>query len=156
MSEQEDGWRFLGDLEGYLQFSRENPRWNPQWCPEHWAPCPVEGKPGLLASVMLMQHATTWLYPPDAMGTASQMNSWMENQTVPFCCQIEKRYPGWMASLWEEVSAGQGFHLEEGQTMVDNPDSVPCKAKYPFFPYSPLKHCYGKLMGHERCAQSSS
>lgn len=140
---------FSGDLEGFLAWSEKNYKWNPQWCAKHWAPCPVEKKPGLLASVILAQHNIS-LMPDDVRrGGATAMNSWQENQTSPVCCRLGDEF---MDSLWEEVSVNQPEDLEEGQTIVDHPESRPCRAKWPpSFTYSPTGYCYGRLKGHENC-----
>lgn len=136
---------FYGDLDGYLKWAEENPKWNPQWCFRHWAPCPVEGKPGLVASVILAQHNISTMPPDVQQGDPTAMNSWQENQTTPACCRLGDEF---IDSLWEEVSYLVGEH----NSIVDHPESRICKATFPpSFPYSPLGYCFGKLKGHEQC-----
>src|SRR5581483_3386703 len=71
----------------------------------HWMPCPVEGKPGLLVSTILMVESLAMM-PRDlarrsgsALTTA--MNSWLANQTRPLCCELGDEKMAW---LWWIVS----------------------------------------------------
>lgn len=91
---------FKGDLEGYLKWAKDNHKFNPHWCSKHWAPCPVEGKPGALASIILMMESFAFL-PPDVTEPTA-INSWWANQTVPVCCRIGD---GNMAWLWDYISS---------------------------------------------------
>lgn len=106
MTEQHD---WSGDFDGYLAFAEKNNPFNPQWCPKHWAPCPVQGKLGMLATVLLMGESFALI--PDGVSSASALNSWWANQTVPACCQLGEEK---MDFLWRFVD----------WTQTD----VPCKA----------------------------
>lgn len=98
MSEEQHDW--FGDPEGYRAFSAAHPppQFNPHWCIEHWMPCPVEGKNGMLATVLLMTEAFSLL--PEGVTSPSAMNSWWANQTRPACCQLGDEK---MAHLWRFV-----------------------------------------------------
>lgn len=92
---------FTGDLEGFLAWHAEHAKWNPHWCAKHWAPCPVEGKNGLLASILQMQTLAFRGVPADVeIGPA--LNSWLANQTEPTCCRAGDDE---MAKLWALVDA---------------------------------------------------
>lgn len=97
-----DAPNFEGDLEGFLKYSEEHPHFNPDWCPRHWAPCPVDRKPGLLAAVLLVQ-CLRFRFIPEEVGTdALALNSWMENQTTPTCC---KAGDDEVQRIWDLASA---------------------------------------------------
>lgn len=104
---------FHGRLEEFLAWAEENYRSNPDWCPRHWAPCPVEGKNGLLASVLLIGEAFAF-YPSDLQGPDA-INAWRRNQVVPTCCLLGDEKMNW---LWWFI----GLHMEEeeGLLCLDN------------------------------------
>lgn len=82
-----DPERFRGDPDGYRQWVAEHPSpFNPTWCSEHWAPCPVGGKPGMLATIILTTESFS-LLPPDIRDMTG-VNSWWANQTTSACCQF--------------------------------------------------------------------
>lgn len=89
---------FVGRLDEYLDWARHNFRNSPVFCARHWAPCPVEGKPGLLMSIV-MQVELMGLMPAD-VGDATGMNSWMANRVTPLCCELGDAKMDW---LWAEL-----------------------------------------------------
>jgi hypothetical protein len=96
---------FTGDLDGYRAWRREHPQpFNPHWCAEHWAPCPVEGKPGILASVILAGEA--FAFVPEGVRTPDALNSWFANQAEPTCCKLGDRKVAFLWDLVDRVVAG--------------------------------------------------
>jgi hypothetical protein len=91
--------RFRGDPDGYLAWAEENYRPNPQWCARHWAPCPVEGRNGLAASIRLTQ-LTIEEMPDEVRKSPKLMNEWQEAQEEPTCCRLGDER---MAEIWAEV-----------------------------------------------------
>jgi hypothetical protein len=102
--------QFRGDLNGYLQFRKENPGPdNPHWCARHWAPCPVDGRPGIVASVILVGEAFMFLPRRLRRGAdATALNSWFLNQTEPTCCKLGDEK---MAFLWDLLRRFQDGEL---------------------------------------------
>jgi hypothetical protein len=93
---------FTGDLEGYLRWREENPApFNPLWCARHWAPCPVEKKNGIVASLILTRRQIDGMPRAVRRGGPTAMNSWQANQTTPLCCRLGDDE---MAKVWEEAS----------------------------------------------------
>lgn len=90
---------FRGDLEGYLAWAAENWRPSPIFCAEHWAPCPVEGKNGLIASTLLMEKAIERM-PDDVRGNVAKMNAWMDGREQPLCCELGDDA---MGELWAQA-----------------------------------------------------
>jgi hypothetical protein len=98
---------FYGDLDGYLAWAAEHPQPNPQWCARHWAPCPVEGRPGAVAAVILAGEA--FAFVPTKVGhDATALNSWFANQTTPTCCLLGDERMAW---LWELLGRWQAGEL---------------------------------------------
>lgn len=91
--------RFRGRLAEYLAWTEVNPMNNPNWCPRHWAPCPVDGRNGLQAGLLVMQESLNLMPLSVARGSASAKNSWIRNQTTPTCCQLGDDK---MAAIWAE------------------------------------------------------
>jgi hypothetical protein len=122
--------RFLGKPDEYLAWAETNHRFNPNWCPRHWMPCPVEGKPGMLATVILFgesfAHMPDNIAPPGS-NPASAMNSWMANQTTPLCCKIGDEKIAW---LW---------------WVIGLPEDVQCRAHSP---EKGIRVCW-RLVGHQ-------
>lgn len=94
---------FRGKLQEYLRWAKLHNEFNPYLCAKHWAPCPVEGKPGILVSIVLMQESFAF-FPPDVT-TPEQMNSWMMNQTKSICCRLGDKK---MDFLWDIIDMGPG------------------------------------------------
>jgi hypothetical protein len=72
--------------------------WPPgQWCPRHWAPCPVMGANGIGAATELMQ---VWLneMKPEHLrpSDAEALNRALEADS-PICCRLgdERMYALW-------------------------------------------------------------
>lgn len=90
---------FTGRLNDYLAWAETNmPKSNPHFCARHWAPCPVEGKPGLVTSVILMTEALLdleWM-PLAARTSPDAMNSWQANKTTPYCCTLGDEKMAWL------------------------------------------------------------
>jgi hypothetical protein len=61
---------------------------NPHWCQRHWQPCPRDHRNGILASVLIMEQAMGMMPADVRRGSATGMNSWLENQIVPTCCRL--------------------------------------------------------------------
>ena len=61
------------------------------WCPEHWAPCPVEGRDGRAASVALLKYAMDTKMPRNLVSVQGRLR-WLEQQTTPLCCQIKSEF----------------------------------------------------------------
>ena len=61
------------------------------WCPEHWMPCPVEGRDGRAASVALLKFAVDLGMPKNLVTMASRLR-WLENQSMPLCCQVKQAF----------------------------------------------------------------
>jgi hypothetical protein len=98
---------FTGDLDGYLLWRAAVPApFNPHWCGRHWAPCPVEGLPGVVASVILV--GESFAFVPDQVGTdATALNSWFQNQTEPTCCKLGDEKMAFLWDLMRRVQAGE-------------------------------------------------
>ena len=96
------GDRFLNDLDGYLAWAKDNFTSKGQWCARHWAPCPTEGRNGIVASILMMQKAVG-LMPSDVQ-TPAAMNSWMANLIEPICCKLGDEA---MAEIWAEAEGGR-------------------------------------------------
>lgn len=98
---------FFGKPDEYLKWAKENPKFNPILCPVHWMPCPVEGKPGMLVSVILMTEMFAFLpenlVKPGA-DPSTAINSWMANQLIPVCCKIGNERMNW---IWWIVTLQQ-------------------------------------------------
>jgi hypothetical protein len=104
-AQPENVW--LGDLEGYLAWAEHNWHAGNGWCPRHWAPCPVEGLNGLVASVRLAEEGLS--RAPRrirrAKGRAAlELNVWLAAQTEPLCCLLGDDAVG---ALWDEVRTPQ-------------------------------------------------
>lgn len=115
---------FTGRLDDYLAWATKNWRNSPLFCARHWAPCPVEGKPGLLMSVV-MQVELMGLMPAD-VGDHTGMNSWQANRTTPLCCELGDERMTW---LWAELDAPHcgarppaGHPMETGRVCWKRPD----------------------------------
>lgn len=94
---------FRGQPDLYRAWVQQNPpRFNPYLCPKHWMPCPVEGKNGMLASVLMMTEAFAFL--PANVTTPDAMNSWFANQTTSVCCRFGDEKMAW---LWWIVAASE-------------------------------------------------
>jgi len=117
MSELPD---FTGDPEGYLAWREANPQpFNWMWCVRHWMPCPVEGRSGILASVLLAGESYAFL--PDDVTLPSAIQSWWENQTESACCKFGDDK---MNHLWAMIKA-----IEEERTCGSLPWAGDKKAK---------------------------
>jgi hypothetical protein len=92
--------RFRGRLKDYLAWAADGFRPTPLWCVKHWVPCPVEGKPGLLVTIILQTELMSQM--PADVGDATGMNSWQANRVTPLCCELGDELMAW---LWEEVDA---------------------------------------------------
>lgn len=66
-----------------------------QWCPRHWAPCPLLGANGLGASTELMQVFINEMKPIGAV-TPVELNSALA-EASPLCCRLgdERMYQIW-------------------------------------------------------------
>ncbi len=98
-----DAGRFRGRLADYLAWTADPAsgwRDSPLFCARHWAPCPVDGKSGLLVTVLL-QVELLGLMPAD-VGDATGINSWAANRTTPLCCELGDDKMTW---LWAEIDA---------------------------------------------------
>lgn len=105
---------FTGDLDGYLAWAADTWSSSSILCPRHWAPCPVEGRPGLLISVLLQVELMTRM-PPD-VGDATGMNSWAANRLTPLCCELGDDAMTW---LWDELDRPHcGHRPPEGHRMA--------------------------------------
>lgn len=89
---------FTGKLDEYLAWAAVNSPYNPMWCPRHWAPCPVGGLNGILASIIITAEAFVLL--PDDVTDYKAINSWWANTTTPACCQFGDEK---MAKLWRVI-----------------------------------------------------
>jgi hypothetical protein len=117
---------FDEDYKAFVEFTEaEHPRpFNPQFCLKHWAPCPVEGKPGMVVSIILVTEMMSAM--PADVGDHSGMNSWMANRTTSYCCELGDEKMDW---LWDEVdkphcgkSAPKGHPFENGRNCWFRPD----------------------------------
>jgi hypothetical protein len=90
---------FRGDLEGYLEWAKENFAPSPTFCPIHWSPAPVEGRNGIMASSMLMQKMLEQM--PSNLKSAASRNRWMQNLQEPFCCMLGDEE---MTEIWSKCS----------------------------------------------------
>lgn len=102
---------FFGKPDEYLLWAqnKKNRKFSPTFCARHWMPCPVEGKPGLLVSVVLMTEM--FAYMPDdlvkpGVDPSTAMNSWMADQVIPLCCKIGNEKMKW---LWWLVTKESGL-----------------------------------------------
>lgn len=98
---------FTGDLDGYLEWAKDNMKPSPMFCARHWAPCPVEGKAGMILTVLMMQAFIAYLVPADVGDMpepqrSQQLNSLMENRTAPACCELGDEY---MDAMWAEAES---------------------------------------------------
>lgn len=74
-----------------------------QWCWRHWAPCPVLGANGMLASVMTMSRIVE-LMPAEITDT-EQRNAWMAD-LGHICCTLGDQV---MFEIWGKCPpAGMG------------------------------------------------
>lgn len=90
--------QFFGDLEGFLDYAENNSQFSPTFCPKHWAPCPVEGKNGLMASIEVMKWLTMEMPAEIRERGPEAMNKWVASQTVSACCRMGDEK---MAEIWE-------------------------------------------------------
>lgn len=74
---------------------------NPTWCARHWAPCPVEGRNGIAATLELIRRSVERIPPEVRRRGATAMNSYMENWLPPTCCWLGDEQ---MAQVWAEAS----------------------------------------------------
>lgn len=125
---------FLGKPELFMEWASQKGNWrdSPQFCARHWMPCPVEGKPGLLVTVIIMTESFG-LMPP-GVTTPEQMNSWQANMTTPYCCQFGDEKMDW---LWWLVG-------------ITDDESIICRAQKPKDPARPenIRVCW-RLKDHE-------
>jgi hypothetical protein len=100
---------FRGKPDEYLAWAAENHRSNTMWCARHWMPCPVDGKPGVVASVILQVEALGDV-PADVarpgVDWTTAVNSWFANQTVPVCCKLGDEKMAW---LWWVITLPEGL-----------------------------------------------
>jgi len=90
---------FRGNSEAFLAWAAEHWQQGPQWCPKHWMPCPVEGRNGINATMLLMP-AMLESIPQDVRDCGpSAMNSWMANTLQPVCCRLGDEA---IARIWAE------------------------------------------------------
>lgn len=89
---------FTGRLDAYLEWAAEHFRPSPLFCGPHWAPCSVDGKPGLLMSIILQTELMSRM--PADVGDHTGMNSWMANRLTPLCCELGDERMTW---LWDEL-----------------------------------------------------
>lgn len=99
-----DPHEFVGRPAAYLAWAEANWTSSPQFCARHWMPCPVEGKPGVLVSVLLMAEGFAFI-PADVGSDATALNSWLANQTTPTCCRLGDEKMAW---LWWISSLPEG------------------------------------------------
>jgi hypothetical protein len=66
-----------------------------QWCPRHWAPCPLLGANGIGASTEIIQIFLNEIAPPNAR-SPDAMNREMAKAS-PLCCRLgdERVYSLW-------------------------------------------------------------
>ena len=66
-----------------------------QWCPRHWAPCPLLSANGIGAATELLQVFIDEIRPPGATG-AEDLNRAMA-EASPLCCRLgdERMYEIW-------------------------------------------------------------
>lgn len=107
MADPMDPSRFLGKPDEYLAWAKKNSKFNPVFCSRHWMPCPVEGKNGMLVTVIL-QIEMLGMMPADlvkpGVEPSSAMNSWMANQIIPLCCKLGDEKMNW---LWWIIDISQ-------------------------------------------------
>jgi hypothetical protein len=72
----------------------------PAWCARHWAPCPVEGRNGIAATLELTQRSLDRIPRDVRRRGASAMNSYMANWSPPMCCWLGDEE---MAKVWAGV-----------------------------------------------------
>lgn len=100
----EEPEHFRGDLIGYLAWARQGFVDGPLWCPTHWAPAPVEGANGLLATIRLitlyletLPRSVRRLKEPVR---SQQLNAYLHARATPFCCEAE---PAELEAIWNEA-----------------------------------------------------
>jgi len=92
-----DPGQFRGKPGEFQAWAVEHFDANPSWCAKHWAPCPVEGRNGIAASIELMQRSLERIPADVRRRGASAMNSYMANWTTPTCCWLGDEE---MAKVW--------------------------------------------------------
>ena len=96
MSDTQAG-EFLGDMAGFLAWAAGHWKGN-IWCPRHWAPCPVEGRNGLVASLLVTQELQR--EAPSNLNSAAAINRWAEKHS-PVCCYLGDER---MSAIWEQAT----------------------------------------------------
>jgi hypothetical protein len=90
--------QFLGKPDEYLEWAKDNFKFSPSFCARHWMPCPVDGKNGMLVSIILMIESFGLM--PDDIGKQGDLtgsiNSWMANQIIPLCCKFGDEKMSWL------------------------------------------------------------
>lgn len=118
MTDQQTPLDFYGKYDEYIEWSEENAQKSSQWCARHWAPCPVEGLNGVMATITLIQK-TFEMMPEeittmtDAGAQAEAANAWMLSQEEPICCQLGDDE---MTRLWLDVNV----KMQEALRNVEN------------------------------------
>jgi hypothetical protein len=87
------------DFDQYISWADQQIDWpnNGQWCPRHWAPCPVDGYNGVGASVEIMR---TWAQAQPTI-TPEELNIAMRETIGIFgaiCCALGDTV---MSQVWE-------------------------------------------------------
>jgi len=96
-----DPEQFRGKPVAYQAWAAEHFQPNPQWCARHWAPCPVDGRNGIAASLELMKRSLERIPPEVRRRGATAMNSYMANWLPPMCCWLGDEQ---MTQVWAEAS----------------------------------------------------
>jgi len=91
---------FRGKPDAYQAWAAENFQPGPVWCARHWAPCPVEGRNGIAATITLTQRSIQRMPADVRRAAASAMNSYMANWSPPTCCWLGDEE---MAKVWQDV-----------------------------------------------------
>lgn len=122
--------RYLGNPEKYLADVKATPRpFNPLFCATHWMPCPVEGKPGMLMSIV-MQVELLGRMPEDVTaGGHTAMNSWQANLVTPLCCELGDEKMRWLWDFIDEphcqAKPPQGHRMSGGRVCWKPPGHLP-------------------------------
>lgn len=96
---------FRGNMKGYLAYAeREGLMKNhPQWCARHWAPAPVEGRNGLMASMLILQYQIEAIPVAVRQEGAGAMNQWVAaHSDTPLCCLLGDEK---IEAIWAETPA---------------------------------------------------
>jgi hypothetical protein len=99
-TESLDPHHFRDKLAEWLAWAAENFPSNPDWCARHWAPCPVGGRNGVAAAVVMFRESLQLMPPAVVRAGGTAIESWRHNQLVPACCRLGDER---VAAVWALV-----------------------------------------------------